>query len=57
MGSMDALQQPPRQSRPEVGASVRAHGIETNYLEAGAGEPVILVHGSGPASRRTPTGG
>lgn len=48
MGSMDTLQQPPRQSRPEVGASVRAHGIETNYLEAGAGEPVVLVHGSGP---------
>ncbi|MFZ2016816.1 MAG: alpha/beta fold hydrolase [Nocardioides sp.] len=45
---MDTLQQPPRQSRPEVGASVRAHGIETNYLEAGAGEPVVLVHGSGP---------
>ena len=48
MGSMDTLQQPPRQSRPEVGASVRAHGIETNYLEAGAGEPLVLVHGSGP---------
>ncbi len=48
MGSMDTLQQPPRQSRPEVGASVRAHGIETNYLEAGASEPVVLVHGSGP---------
>ena len=48
MGSMDTLRQPPRQSRPEVGASVRAHGIETNYLEAGAGEPAVLVHGSGP---------
>lgn len=45
---METLEQSPRQSRPEVGASVRAHGIGTNYLEAGAGEPVVLVHGSGP---------
>jgi pimeloyl-ACP methyl ester carboxylesterase len=45
---MDTLQQPPLHDRPEVGASVRAHGIETNYLEAGTGDPVVLVHGSGP---------
>ncbi|MEE8444941.1 MAG: alpha/beta fold hydrolase, partial [Alphaproteobacteria bacterium] len=25
-----------------------AAGRETNYLEAGEGEPVILIHGSGP---------
>lgn len=37
-----------QQTRPEVGASVRAAGIETNYLEAGDGAPVVLVHGSGP---------
>ena len=36
------------QSRPEVGASVTAAGIRTNYLEAGDGAPVVLVHGSGP---------
>ncbi len=33
---------------PEVGKSVVANGISTNYLEAGAGEPVVLIHGSGP---------
>ena len=37
-----------RAGRPEVGASVIACGIRTNYLEAGSGEPVVLVHGSGP---------
>ena len=36
------------QSRPEIGASVVASGIRTNYLEAGQGRPVVLVHGSGP---------
>ncbi|HZQ28534.1 MAG TPA: alpha/beta fold hydrolase [Acidimicrobiales bacterium] len=34
--------------RPELGARVNAGGIDTNYLEAGAGAPVVLVHGSGP---------
>jgi len=34
--------------RPEIGSSVEANGIRTNYLEAGSGEPVVLVHGSGP---------
>ena len=33
---------------PEVGAYVDAGGINTNYLEAGQGAPVVLVHGSGP---------
>jgi 2-hydroxy-6-oxo-octa-2,4-dienoate hydrolase len=36
------------QSRPEIGASVVASGIRTNYLQAGDGAPVVLVHGSGP---------
>ncbi|HNJ96664.1 MAG TPA: alpha/beta fold hydrolase [Ilumatobacteraceae bacterium] len=35
-------------SRPEVGSRVDAGGVGTNYLEAGAGSPVVLVHGSGP---------
>jgi pimeloyl-ACP methyl ester carboxylesterase len=35
-------------SRPEIGARIDAGGIGTNYLEAGAGSPVVLVHGSGP---------
>jgi 2-hydroxy-6-oxo-octa-2,4-dienoate hydrolase len=33
---------------PEVGKTVVANGIATNYLEGGAGDPVVLVHGSGP---------
>ena len=28
--------------------TVDAGGIETSYLEAGAGEPVVMLHGSGP---------
>jgi len=35
--------------RPEIGQSVEANGIRTNYLEGGSGdETVVLVHGSGP---------
>jgi pimeloyl-ACP methyl ester carboxylesterase len=34
--------------RPEIGATADAGGIKTNYLEAGQGKPVILIHGSGP---------
>lgn len=34
--------------RPEIGASVDAGGVKTNYLEAGSGPPVVLIHGSGP---------
>jgi 2-hydroxy-6-oxo-octa-2,4-dienoate hydrolase len=34
--------------RPEVGSRVVANGIGTNYLTAGDGPPVVLVHGSGP---------
>ncbi len=33
---------------PEIGKRIVAAGIETNYLEAGEGEPLVLVHGSGP---------
>jgi 2-hydroxymuconate-semialdehyde hydrolase len=35
-------------TNPEIGRSVVAAGLKTNYLEAGEGEPVILIHGSGP---------
>jgi pimeloyl-ACP methyl ester carboxylesterase len=34
--------------RPEIGKSVVANGIRTNYLEAGSGAPVVFIHGSGP---------
>lgn len=30
------------------GKSIKAFGLDTNYHEAGAGEPVLLLHGSGP---------
>ena len=38
------------QPRPEIGGSVVAAGITTNYLEDGAADapPVLLLHGSGP---------
>ncbi len=35
-------------ARPEIGATVIADGIATNYLDEGSGAPVVLVHGSGP---------
>jgi 2-hydroxy-6-oxo-octa-2,4-dienoate hydrolase len=34
--------------RPEVGKTIDAGGVKTNYLEAGSGPTVILIHGSGP---------
>jgi pimeloyl-ACP methyl ester carboxylesterase len=34
--------------KPEIGRTVDAGGIQTNYLEAGDGSPVVLIHGSGP---------
>jgi pimeloyl-ACP methyl ester carboxylesterase len=33
---------------PEIGKSIVAGGIRTNYLEAGQGAPVVMIHGSGP---------
>lgn len=35
-------------ANPEVGRSVVAAGIRTNYHEVGQGFPVLLIHGSGP---------
>jgi 2-hydroxy-6-oxo-octa-2,4-dienoate hydrolase len=35
-------------NRPEIGRSVDAGSVRTNYLEEGDGPPVVLVHGSGP---------
>ena len=36
-------------SNPEIGQSITAAGIRTNYLDSGgAGAPVLLIHGSGP---------
>ena len=33
---------------PEIGRTILANAIATNYLQAGEGPPVVLVHGSGP---------
>lgn len=33
---------------PEIGKSIHAGEVQTNYHEFGSGEPVILIHGSGP---------
>ena len=35
-------------AQPEIGRAIAAGGVRTNYHEAGAGAPVILLHGSGP---------
>jgi pimeloyl-ACP methyl ester carboxylesterase len=36
-------------TKPEIGATAVANGIETNYLEDGSGDDtVLLIHGSGP---------
>lgn len=33
---------------PEIGSSINAGGITTNYHDQGTGDPVLLLHGSGP---------
>lgn len=33
---------------PEIGKNVKVNGYGVNYIEEGAGETVILIHGSGP---------
>jgi 2-hydroxy-6-oxo-octa-2,4-dienoate hydrolase len=35
-------------TNPDAGLSVHAGGLRTHYLEAGTGDPLILLHGSGP---------
>lgn len=33
---------------PEIGKTIDVAGIATNYHDVGSGEPVLLIHGSGP---------
>ncbi len=33
---------------PEIGKTILANGIDTNYHDVGSGFPVLLIHGSGP---------
>ena len=35
-------------NNPEIGENVDVDGIGTNYIVAGEGDPLILIHGSGP---------
>ena len=35
-------------SNPEIGQSIIAGGIKTNYQDHGQGDPILLIHGSGP---------
>lgn len=35
-------------SNPEIGKTMVAAGITTNYHDMGEGEPVVMIHGSGP---------
>ena len=36
------------QINPEIGQSIQTGAIVTNYHDIGIGEPVLLLHGSGP---------
>nr|AAG17130.1 hypothetical CdoFa [Comamonas sp. JS765] len=38
----------PVRHNPEVAHSIVAAGIRTNYHDVGSGDPVLLIHGSGP---------
>lgn len=33
---------------PEIGESVLVDGVRTNFHDEGSGDPVVLIHGSGP---------
>ena len=33
---------------PEIGLSIDAAGIRTNYHDVGEGPPLVMIHGSGP---------
>jgi 2-hydroxymuconate-semialdehyde hydrolase len=39
---------PSVEANPEIGQSIMAAGIRTNYHDVGAGNPVLMIHGSGP---------
>jgi len=37
-------------ANPEIGKSILANGIRTNYHDVGTGHPLLLIHGSGPGT-------
>jgi 2-hydroxymuconate-semialdehyde hydrolase len=38
------------EANPEIGGAIATGGYQTNYHDVGAGEPVLLLHGSGPGA-------
>ncbi|MFE4754989.1 alpha/beta fold hydrolase [Streptomyces mirabilis] len=36
------------EASPEIGRTIDVNGIATNYHDHGSGDPVLLIHGSGP---------
>ena len=36
------------QASPEMGVTINAAGWQTNVHDTGTGQPVMLIHGSGP---------
>jgi 2-hydroxymuconate-semialdehyde hydrolase len=45
---MTATTSSPAAVNPELGRRVRTGAFDTNVLDAGAGDPVLFIHGSGP---------
>jgi 2-hydroxymuconate-semialdehyde hydrolase len=39
---------PGAETNPEIGKTILAAGIRTNYHDVGSGHPVLMIHGSGP---------
>ncbi len=37
-----------KSNNPEIGLSIDAGGIDTNYHDMGSGSPLMMIHGSGP---------
>lgn len=35
-------------TNPEIANSIEAAGLQTNYHDVGQGDPILLIHGSGP---------
>jgi 2-hydroxymuconate-semialdehyde hydrolase len=48
MSRDEQMRMPHPQPTPEIGKTLKALDVKTNYHEAGDGVPVILIHGSGP---------
>ena len=42
---------------PEVANSIQTGIFETNYRDVGSGDPLFLIHGSGPVLLPGPIGG